>query len=184
MSDIPSGKNVHVPQADGDPGSTGSVSSPPGAVAAVVGDTHVYRASLSWSGDGTGCGEAFVAKETFTIPIGGAKELDGCGKGANSEELLLAAVGTCWIGTWAIFLKKLGVPYPNPKIGLSGAIGKDPAGGWRMTWIRITARVPEALLAQHRPAIEKTVALAEKYCIISKVAKAAMPVEVEIEGIA
>jgi organic hydroperoxide reductase OsmC/OhrA len=181
MSDIPSGKNTHVSQADGAPGTPGPVAAPPGARAAAEGDTHRYRVSLSWSGDGEGCGEAFVAKEEFSIPIGGGKELGGCGNGANSEEMLLAAIGTCWIGTWAIFLKKLAVPYGDPRIVLTGAIGKDPAGGFRMTWTRIAARVPAALLAQYRPAIEKTVSLAEKYCIISKVAKAAMPVEVVIE---
>lgn len=174
MTDIPSGQNTHVSQADGAPASS------PAAPSAAA-ETHAYRVSLSWSGDGAGCGEAFVAKEAFSIPIGGGKELGGCGKGANSEEMLLAAVGTCWIGTWAIFLKKLAVPYGDPRIVLTGAIGKDPAGGWRMTGMRIIARVPAALLAEYRPAIEKTVALAEKYCIISKVAKAAMPVEVDVE---
>ena len=41
-------------------------------------------------------------------------------------------------------------------------------------------RVPAALLAADRAKIEKTLSLAEKYCIISKVARAAMPLSVEI----
>jgi len=176
MTDIPSGRTTHVAHADGSPGAAAV----PAADAAAA-ETHRYRVSLSWAGDGAGCGDAFVAGESFSIPIGGAKELGGCGRGANSEEMLLAAVGTCWVATWAIFLKKLGVPYGDPRIVLTGDIGKDPAGGWKMTGIRIFARVPAALLASHGPAIEKTVALAEKYCIISKVAKAAMPVEVEVQ---
>ena len=97
--------------------------------------------------------------------------------------MLLAALGTCWVGTWAIFLKKLGVAYEDPKIRLTGELGKDPAGGFRMTGIKVFARVPAALLAANRAAIEKTVALAERYCIISKVAKASMPVEAVIEEI-
>ncbi len=40
-----------------------------------------------------------------------------------------------------------------------------------------------ALLADQRPQIEKTLSLAEKYCIISKVVRAAMPLEVKIEGV-
>ncbi len=180
MSDIPSGKNTHVPQADGAPASS---TTPPPPASAAGGESHRYAASISWVGDATGCGDAYVAKEKFAIPIGGGKELGGCGKGANSEELLLAAVGTCWVGTWAIFLKKLGIPYPDPKIRLTGELGKDPAGGFRMTGMKVFARVPSALLASHRPAIEKTVGLAERYCIISKVAKASMPVEAEIEEI-
>jgi organic hydroperoxide reductase OsmC/OhrA len=50
-----------------------------------------------------------------------------------------------------------------------------------MTGIVIQARVPESLLAADRPKIEKSLALAEKYCIVSKVARAAVPVKVEIE---
>ena len=96
--------------------------------------------------------------ETFAIPIGGAKELGGCGKGANSEEMLLAAVGTCWIGTWAIFLKKLGVPYPEPRIRLTGELGKDPAGGFRMTGHDdLSPGFRRRFSRRTAPAIEKTV---------------------------
>jgi organic hydroperoxide reductase OsmC/OhrA len=182
MKDIPSGEDTHAAQADGAPSSAPSVAAPPGAVAAAEGETHRYHVSMSWTGDGMGCGEAHVAGEKFTIPIGGAKETGGCGKGANSEEMLLAAVGTCWIATWAIFLKKLNVPYPDPRLRLTGELGKDPAGGFRMTKTTIYALVPKAILAEYQPAIEKTVRLSEKYCIISKVAKAAMPVEVIVEA--
>src|SRR5512141_3219850 len=182
MTDIPTGKNTHVSQADGAPGQAPAPSSPP-AAAPKAEEEHRFRASVTWKGDGTGCGEAHVANESFAIPIGSAKELGGCGKGANSEEMMLAAVGTCWVGTWAIFLKKLAVPYEDPRISLTCAIGKDPAGGFRMTGMRIFAKVPAAILAEHRAAIAKTVQLAEKYCIMSKVAKAAMPVEVEVEEI-
>ena len=182
MTDIPTGKNTHVPQADGAPATAPGAGSPKAASAAPP-VTHTYEASVTWSGDGTGCGHAHVAKGTFAVPIGGAKETGGCGIGANSEEMLLAAVGTCWVATWAIFLKKLGVPHPDPQIRLSTELGPDPAGGFRLTKMRIFARVPAAILASHPAAIEKTVKLAEKYCIISKVAKAAMPVEVEIEEI-
>jgi len=189
MTDFPSGKNTHVSQADGAPSASGpdagaqALVPPPGAVAAAAGETHRYHVSLTWNGDGMGCGEAHVADEGFAIPIGGAKEHGGCGKGANSEEMFLAAVGTCWIATWAIFMKKLGVPYTHPRLRITGELGKDPAGGFHMTKTSIFALVPEAMLAEHRPALEKTVKLSEKYCIISKIAKAAMPVEVFLEGI-
>ena len=187
MTEIPSGKDTHVPQADGAPapgtGGGTSATAPPGAAAAAAGETHRYEVTLDWAGDGMGCGVAHVAGGTFSIPIGGAKELGGCGKGANSEEMLLAAVGTCWIATWAILLKNLGIPHPDPRMRLTGELGKDPAGGFRMTGITIHPRVPAPILAAHRPGIEKTVALAEKYCIISKVAKAAMPVNVVVEEI-
>ena len=64
---------------------------------------------------------------------------------------------------------------------MSGELGPDPAGGFRMQKAVIRVRVPAALLAADRSKVEKTLSLAEKYCIISKVARAAMPLSVEIE---
>ena len=61
----------------------------------------------------------------------------------------------------------------------SGSTSKS-AGGFRMQKAVIRASVPAPLLAADRAKIEKTLSLAEKYCIISKVARAAMPLSVEI----
>ena len=142
---------------------------------------HHFDASASWTGDGAGSGEVRVSDGRFPVPIAGATVLGGSGGKANPEELLLAAVGSCFANTWAIFLKKLQVPYETPSLSLSGELGPDPAGGFRMQKIVVRARVPAALLAADRAKIEKTLSLAEKYCIISKVARAAMPLSVEID---
>ena len=45
----------------------------------------------------------------------------------------------------------------------------------------IRASVPAALLAENRAGVEKSLALAEKYCIISKVVRASMELRVEIQ---
>ena len=176
---IPTGKDDKAPQADGEPPRPTGERPPPGPTV----ERLPFRVSVSWSGDGTGCGEARVGGLDFRIPIGGAKELGGCGKGANPEELLLAAIGSCFVNTWAIFLKKLQLDYSEPAVGVDGELQKDPAGGYRMTRTRISARVPASLLAGEREKVEKTLALAEKYCIISKVARQAMPLEVQIESV-
>ena len=139
-----------------------------------------FQAAVSWEGDGSGHGTVSAAETA--IPIGGSKELDGSGHGANPEELLLSAVGACFVATWAIFLKKLAIPYASPSLRLSGELEKDPAGGFRMSAIDIAAVVPKAL-AERRADVEKTLSLAEKYCIISKVARSAMPVKVTIEEV-
>ncbi len=140
-----------------------------------------FASSTTWRGDGAGSGEAWVSEGKFTIPIAGATSLGGSGGKANPEELLLSAIGACFANTWAIFLRKLGVAHAEPSLTVSGELGADPAGGFRMQKAVIRARVPAALLASDRARVEKTLALAEKYCIISKVARAAMPVVVEIE---
>ena len=146
-------------------------------------ETHSFRVHAGWSGDGAGSGEITVNDGAFAIPVAGAISLGGSGGKTNPEELLLAAVAACFANTWAIFLKKLGIAYADPTLRVDGELGGDPAGGFRMQKIVIHARVPASLLAEQRPQVEKTLQLAERYCIISKVARAAMPLTVEIEAI-
>jgi organic hydroperoxide reductase OsmC/OhrA len=141
---------------------------------------HRFEASVTWTGDAEGFGEARVSEGSFAVPIAGATVLGGSGGKANPEEMLLAAIGACFVNTWAIFLKKLAVSYDAPSLSVSGELGPDPAGGFRLQKAVVRARVPAALLAADRGKIEKTLSLAEKYCIISKVARAAMPLSVEI----
>ncbi|MGH9441905.1 MAG: OsmC family protein [Thermoanaerobaculia bacterium] len=143
-------------------------------------EPHVYAIDIAWDGDGTGAGVLRPPDNSFTISIGGSTDLGGCGRGANPEQLLLAAIGSCFISTWAIFLKKLAIPYAEPSLSLRCSLAADPAGGFKVEKIEISCAVPQSLLESRRPEVEKTVKLAEKYCIISKVARAAMPVEVSI----
>ncbi len=145
-------------------------------------EVHHFRVSVTWEGDGAGAGEVRAA-ETISIPIGSATSLGGSGRGTNPEELLLSAVGSCFIGTWAIFLKKLGIAYAEPALSVAGKLEKDPAGGYRMSEIEITCAVPDSLLERERSAVDKSLQLAEKYCIVSKVARASMPVRVTVAAI-
>lgn len=145
-------------------------------------EIHRFAIHASWRGDAAGSGS--VSKENFpSVPIAGAVGLGGSGTGANPEELLLAALGACFINTWAIFVKKLNldVPHEELSIRVSGELGKDPAGGYRMERALIRPSVPRSLLAANRAGVEKSLALAEKYCIVSKVARASMELRVEIE---
>ena len=144
-------------------------------------ETHSFNVSARWRGDVSGSGEAMVSDGALAVPIAGATGLGGAGGKANPEELLLAAIAACFVSTWAIFLKKLAIPHPEPALRVSGVLGKDPGGGFRMEKAVVHVAVPAALLAGRRGQVEKSLQLAEKYCIVSKVARAAMPLSVEIE---
>ena len=146
-------------------------------------EIHQFHVSATWSGDGTGCGQLQLPEGDLQIPIGGSKKLGGCGVGANPEEILLGAVAACFVNTWAIFLRKLSVAYSEPAVRVSGDLGADPAGGYKMLNLTIHALIPRALMLDQKAPVEKTLQLAEKYCITSKVARAAMPVTVELEEV-
>jgi peroxiredoxin-like protein len=175
-AEIPSGKDVGDSQADG---SSPAVRREEPA----AGSELLFHASSVWNGDAMGAGELRTGDNSAGIAIAGSQALGGAGGATNPEELLLGALAACFINTWAIFLKKLQLSYQQPAIRVSGTLEKDPAGGFHMTGATVYARVPEPLLAADRSKVEKSLALAEKYCIISKVVRAAMPVKVEIEAV-
>jgi osmotically inducible protein OsmC len=108
----------------------------------------------------------------------GAKSLGGGGAAPNPEELLLAAVSACFIQTWAIFLAKLKVPIDDPVLDGSCELDKDPAGGFRLTKVDLAPHVPAALWASRRADLEKTLSLAEKYCIVSKAVRGSLTLSV------
>jgi osmotically inducible protein OsmC len=108
----------------------------------------------------------------------GAKSLGGGNGAPNPEELLLAAVSACFIQTWAIFLAKLQVPIAVPALDGSCELDKDPAGGFRVTKVDLAPRVPAALWESRRADVEKTLSLAEKYCIVSKAVKGSLKLTV------
>ena len=145
-------------------------------------ELHRFEIDAGWSGDAMGSGSALLPSGD-AIAFAGATVLGGSGGKANPEELLLTALAACFLNTWSIFLKKLALGYAEPTLRASGELGKDPAGGYRMQKIVLHVRVPASLLAARRAEIEKTLSLAEKYCIVSRVVRAAMSLSVEIEEV-
>jgi organic hydroperoxide reductase OsmC/OhrA len=106
--------------------------------------------------------------KSFSIPFSGAPALGGKEGLANPEELLLASLGACFTQTWAIFLGKLKLPITDPVVDLRGELTADPAGGFRMSTLRLEPRVPADLWEARRGEVEKSLHLAEKYCIVSR----------------
>jgi len=94
--------------------------------------------------------------------------------GANPEELMLGAVAACFVNTWAIFLKKLNVGYAEPAVRVSGTLGPDPPAA-SSCWTRRSPRGCRPPPGRPEGPGREDLSLAEKYCIISKVTKAAMP---------
>lgn len=136
-----------------------------------------FSISATWD-TATREGRLANADGSFAAVHTGAPALDGKGGTVNPEELLLAAVTACFIQTWGIFLGKLKVPIAAPRLDATCVLDKDPAGGFRVTRIDLFPHVPAALLAERRADVEKTLSLAEKYCIVSKAVRGSLPVSV------
>lgn len=128
---------------------------------------HRFRVRSSWNPAGKE-GELSTDEETFSTRFAGAPSLGGKAGLVNPEELLLSAIEACFVQTWAIFLAKLKVPIEKPRLSGECRVEKDPAGGYRVTNVELRPEIPSALWNERQADIEKTLALAEKYCIVSK----------------
>lgn len=118
------------------------------------------------------------ADGSLMIAHAGAASLGGKTGAPNPEELLLAGVSACFVQTWAIFLAKLQVPIDKPTLDASCEVDNDPAGGFRVTKMELSPRVPAALWESRRADLEKTLSLAEKYCIVSKAVRGSLTLSV------
>ena len=133
-------------------------------------EEHRYTASVTWNA-GEKSGELASGSGLLATEFGGAPSLGGRADRTNPEELLLGALVACYVQTWAIFLAKLRVPVEAPRVDGDLELEADPAGGFRVARIDLRAHVPASLLAEREADVAKTLALAEKYCIVSKAVK-------------
>jgi organic hydroperoxide reductase OsmC/OhrA len=130
-------------------------------------DDHRFALTATWNSSARE-GTLSNAGGAFACSFVGAPTLGGKGGAANPEELLIGAVSACFVQTWAIFIGKLKLPIENPIVDASCVVDKDPAGGYRMTEMELAPNVPAALWESRQGDVEKALALAEKYCIVSK----------------
>jgi organic hydroperoxide reductase OsmC/OhrA len=131
---------------------------------------HRFTATVIWN-PAERSGDLASGTGLLATPFGGAHTLGGREDRTNPEELLLGALVACFVQTWAIFLAKLRVPVESPRVDGTLELGVDPAGGYRVARVDLVAHVPAALLAEREADVAKTLQLAEKYCIVSKVVK-------------
>jgi organic hydroperoxide reductase OsmC/OhrA len=141
-----------------------------------------FSISASWDASARE-GRLANADGSFAAAHTGAPALDGKGGTANPEELLLAAVTACFLQTWAIFVEKLKLPIASPRLDATCALEKDPAGGYKVTRIDLHPHVPAALLQERRTDVEKTLSLAEKYCIVSKAVRGSVTLAVAAKAV-
>ena len=131
---------------------------------------HLYRASATWSEE-TKEGRLTSGTASLDCVHTGAVALGGKGGAPNPEELLMAALTSCFAQTWAIFIGKLKLPIAQPAVDAECELEKDPAGGFWVSRIAVRPLVPATLMEERRADVEKSLSLAEKYCIISKVVR-------------
>ena len=108
----------------------------------------------------------------FAVAHAAATSLGGKTGDPNPEELLLAARRDLLRPDVGDLPREAEGPDRERRVSTATCeLDKDPAGGFRVTRIDLVPHVPAALWAERQADVEKTLSLAEKYCIVSKAVK-------------
>lgn len=140
-------------------------------------EQHRFTVTATWN-RASKEGSATSPDGSLELTHGAATSLGGKGGVTNPEELLTASVSTCFLQTWAIFLEKLKLPIDHPTLEGEATVEKDPAGGFRVSRIELRPHVPKSLRESRGTDVEKTLSLAEKYCIVSKAVRGSVALTV------
>lgn len=84
-----------------------------------------FAVALSWSGAGRE-GAGRIAGEDVELEYSVPASMGGRGSGTSPEELLVAAVGTCYSATLQGVLRRAGLPATEVRVGAVGSVGGYP----------------------------------------------------------
>jgi peroxiredoxin-like protein len=141
-----------------------------------VSDRHVYRTSISWTGERKGTSKVQGLPE---LPVATPPQFPGGHEGIWSpEHLLVAAVESCIMTTFLAIAANSKLEFTQYSSRAEGVLEKTEAG-FAFTEVTVMPRVVvplEASVDKTRRIVEKS----EKACLISRSLKVSVKVEPEV----
>jgi peroxiredoxin-like protein len=130
-------------------------------------ENHTFTVKHRWTGLRRGAGEADL--NSGPIPTGVASALGGAPNRTDPEQLLLAALSSCFSITFAAICERRQIPLKEFHVQATGTLLKDDNGGLRITtiYLRPTIVLEATADDNHRQQAREMVPRAEKYCLIS-----------------
>ena len=139
---------------------------------------HEYPVSVSWAGAKDGSGS--VSGRGFDSPLSVPVEFGGPGAGTNPEEMLSAAIASCYSITFGIIAGTRKLPLVNLE---TKAIGHVEQNGASFVFTHIIVRPTITLSADATPEQEQLAHdmahKADLYCIITNAVRDKVRIEIE-----
>ena len=137
----------------------------------------LFTVKGTWTGNRNG--EGTITTDGLHTVVSAPKQLDGPGKGANPEELLIAAATNCYMLTLAAILSNRDIEYTHLDVETDGIVGKN---GKRLVFEKIVHKLVIYVKQADDEFQEKLIQLAhraETACFISQTLKGNVEVTVE-----
>jgi peroxiredoxin-like protein len=144
--------------------------------------THEYPVTVSWKGGRSGEGRVTGDRSSVASPLGVPEEFQGTGVGTNPEELLAAAIASCYTITFGIIVENQKLPVTSTEVK---AIGEVEQAGAQFTYKKITIRpritVSADATEDQLKRIQDMSHKADAYCIITNAVRGKLDIVVEEE---
>jgi peroxiredoxin-like protein len=143
-------------------------------------ERHLFHLKSVWTGNSDGDGR--IIADTGSIDYGVPALLGGKAGRSNPEEMLLAAVASCYSITFALLAERRSLPVTEIHVEAQGAVERQPDRSLKFTSIRLHTRIRmEGADETQRKATLEASQRAEKYCLISRALQGNVEIVVEPE---
>lgn len=153
---------------------------PPTRYTGRMAQIHEYPVTVEWRGGRDGTGKAVAGNSGTELPLSVGPEYGGPGAGTNPEELLTAAIASCYSITFGIIAANRKIPLADI---VTEALGEVEQAGMQFTYRSVTIR---ARITLEPSASDEEVQLAEEmahkadlYCIITNSVRGKVDIKVE-----
>lgn len=142
---------------------------------------HEYPVKVKWSGGREGAGEVLAERSGKTNVLSVPNEFGGPGAGTNPEELLTAAIASCYSVTYGIVAAARKLPMISVETSAVGQVEQPNAATFNFN--KVILRPVVTLAAE---ATEDQVKLAEEmthkadlYCIVTNAVRGKVEIVIE-----
>lgn len=141
---------------------------------------HEYPVSVQWAGGRSGGGTATPNRSGHALKLSVPPEFQGLGEGTNPEELLAAAVASCYSITFGIIAENRKLPVQSFSAEATGQVEQNGAQFvYKSITIRPTIVLEEGATDDQLKMAEDMAHKADLYCIITNAVRDKVAIQVE-----
>lgn len=144
-------------------------------------EKHSFHLQSVWLGNSDGDG-TLTADRGATIEYGVPEDLGGKPGRSNPEDMLLAAVTSCYSITLALLAERKRLPVTRIDVEANGEVVRQPDKTLKYTSIQLCPKIALSSTEEaHRKAALDMAHKADLYCVISRAVRGNIEITVEPE---
>lgn len=142
--------------------------------------THEYPIDVAWTGGRQGSGKAVAGHSKTTTSIAVPEEFKGAGGGTNPEEMLTAAIASCYTITFGIIAENRKIPVKSLNVEATGEVEEiGPTFTYKSVTIRPRIVLDGSATDDQKKIAEDMAHKADNYCIITNAVRGKVEITVE-----